>query len=151
MQAQDIEMFLSMVRDAQEEYHSAYEQVERCERKMQDIEHYLEFNILSHHQKAKVAGEMQRVRQIRRDAKNRWERLRLVNQFAEEHKPYIGKLQKLLGEMRKIERNQENRYYLPKTTDVDDAILGGMIIYDDNRQAADAKQVQQATDCAQTG
>lgn len=86
----------------------------------QDILHQLELYDDPYHQTATLAKKLRDVRRRRRTAKDELEKLTPLCEWIENNKAVIGQLQRLMGDMRKTERHHQNRYYIPKTTILED-------------------------------
>lgn len=115
--------FLGFLRQSQEDYSIAKSMDSDMEKETQDILHRIELEENSYHEYAKLSRGMREVRQKRREAKDRWSQLEPVVNWVAEHEETIKSMEKLLGEVRKIERFEENRYYIPKT-EIVSQILG---------------------------
>ena len=81
----------------------------------QDILHKLEIQPVSYHEAARLARKLAEVRQSRRMAKDIYNTVSLIVQWAEENKNVVKSLERLLGDVRKSEKFMQNRTYTPKT------------------------------------
>lgn len=70
---------------------------------------------VSYHTGAKLARILETVRQERRQAKEEIELLSPLLRWIEENRSIIKALERMLGEMRKTERNMQDRTDIPKT------------------------------------
>ena len=82
----------------------------------QDLLHSLELDeTLTYYQKADLAKRISSIRKSRRVAKNTAWVSEPIVKWAEDNATAIKAMEKLLGEVRKIEQSQENRVYVPKS------------------------------------
>lgn len=126
--SENIDGFLKLIREAQEEYNIAQDRIKDADMESQDILHWTEFHGREPGNE-KYAEKMQdvlgEVREGRRKAKNTAEILEPVVKWAEQHKSTINGLEQLLGDMRKTEKAVKNRAYMDRT-DVMKRILGAL-------------------------
>lgn len=108
--------FLDYLRDAEEQLRMAEADQAEAEAATQDLLHALELG--EHHAKerGRLAQKLREVRRKRRSAKNTVERTRPVAEWAEQNRGVVKSLERLLGEVRKVERKEESRVYAPRTT-----------------------------------
>lgn len=117
---------LGLLRAAQSDYDIARERVSDADKQIQDILHWLENN-----EAPPVDGDGEMLilaaigiaRRDRRNAKDAVTVMRPVVEWAAGHKSAVNSLEKLLGEVRKAERDTENRHYTDRT-DIMKEILG---------------------------
>lgn len=64
---------------------------------------------------AKLSKQLKAVRQQRRTAKDLEDQTRPVCEWADTNRQIIKGLERLLGDIRKAEKNTENRIYTPRT------------------------------------
>lgn len=121
--SENVADFLGFLRQAQEDYNIAKSMDSDMEKETQDILHRIELGENTYHEYAKLSRGLKEVRQKRREAKDKWTQLEPIVNWAAEHEETIKSIEKLLGEVRKIERFEENRYYIPKT-EIVSQILG---------------------------
>ena len=110
-----IEEFLSFLRDSAQIYHIRRAEQEEQEKITQDILHSLELDNLNYRDTAKAATRLREARQKRREAKDAAEELEPIEQYVRNNQPEIKALERLLGDVRKVERKHENRIYIPKS------------------------------------
>ena len=115
MDSKGLENFLNYLRQAEESSTAAQSSEREAESATQDILHKLELEKVSYHTGAKLARILETVRQERRQAKKEIERLQPLLRWMEENRSVIKALERVLGEMRKTERNMQHRVYVPKT------------------------------------
>lgn len=112
--------FLSFLRESEDNLRMAIEEMEQTGAETQDILHRLELYDDKHHAVAALGKKMRTVRRRRRVAKDTVELLTPLVEWAGENKDFLSGLQRVLGELRKIERRQQNRTYLPRTDILED-------------------------------
>lgn len=109
-----IEDFLGFLRDTEQLSHMAQADAQDAEGLMQDILHALEFGNYKYHEYAKEAKELQKTRKARRVAFDTVNVVAPVVRWIDGSRHIIKELEKLLGEVRKLEKATENRIYTPK-------------------------------------
>lgn len=114
MGSNDISAFLDFLRNCKETYHINRAVQRDKEGLTQDILHEIELDSPSYHEMAKLSKALQAARRERRTAKDICEVLEPVVSYVESNQDTIHALEKLLGDVRKIERKHENRFYTPK-------------------------------------
>lgn len=107
--------FLSCLRMAEDSLRMAEDEMDRTNSETQDILHRLELYDDRYHTVAALGRKMREVRRRRRVAKETVELLTPLLEWADENKKFLTGLQKVLGDLRKIERRQEGRTYMPRT------------------------------------
>ena len=115
-----IEAFLDYIRETEQLYRISVSNEQETNDATQDILHSLELEDHDYHSSARLAGKLKEVRQARRVAKDLMTQTLPVVEWAEDNRQTIKALERLLGEVRKMEKNTGNRIYTPKTT-----IVGG--------------------------
>lgn len=111
----DLESFLTSLRQAEQAHSMAQAEEQAQNDATQDILHALELEKQSYHQLAGLARELSQVRQKRRAAKDTVCRTEPVVAWLEANRPVVKSLERLLGELRKVEKRLENRVYIPRT------------------------------------
>lgn len=107
--------FLNWLRVIQQEYDMALAELDEAENATQDILHQLELGEDGYHNRAKLALALRKARQRRRRAKDRLAVLQPLKNWLAENEKTIKTLERLLGEMRKLEKSLVGRSYHPKT------------------------------------
>lgn len=107
--------FLVFLRMNEDELRMSADEMDRTNAETQDILHRLELHDDKYHEVALLGKKMREVRRRRRIAKDTVELLTPLVEWADENKKFLSGLQKVLGELRKIERRQQNRAYAPRT------------------------------------
>lgn len=109
-----IENFLNMLRRADGIALSSRNLMEDENKRTQDFLHKLELDNLNYKERAKLSTKLRENRQLRRKYKDEFEENLPISEFVESNKPFIKKLEQLLGEIRKVEKYHENRQYYPR-------------------------------------
>lgn len=116
--------FLNYIRSSKTCFHIAETTDEDTSKKTQDILHALELQHCNYHERAKLATELVCIRQERRDAKDVMATVEPLIDWAKNNEAAIRSLEKVLGEIRKVEKSIESRTYYPRT-EVVKQVLGG--------------------------
>lgn len=105
--------FCQMVTDALADYEWNKAEVNRLDRLTQDYLHQLELNGLDYKERAKVATQLTKTRQLRRASKDTVEILEPFVDFieSEKGKQTMNLMREALGKTRKVESKMENRTY----------------------------------------
>lgn len=111
MHSKDLEIFLSLLRSTEEQHNIHYDNVNKCDREQQNLLHDFELLDLNYNQRAKKATELKKTRLERRYSKDTVEITSMIVQFCKDNKQFIQKLERLLGDLRKKEKDMENRVY----------------------------------------
>lgn len=110
-----IEDFLEYLREAEQQYHMAEAEEIESNAETQDILHSIELEDHDYHGYAKRAKELKDIRKRRREAKDTMYKIASIVEWADTNGPVIKSLEQLLGNVRKAERNCENRIYTART------------------------------------
>ena len=111
MHSKDLETFLSLLRTTEEQHNIHYDNVNKCDREQQNLLHDFELLDLNYNQRAKKATELKKTRLERRYSKDIVEMTSEVVQFCKDNRQFIQKTERLLGDLRKKEKDLENRVY----------------------------------------
>ena len=105
--------FCSMVTEVVQDYEWNKTEVNRLDRLTQDYLHKLELDNLDYRERAKVATQLTKCRQLRRASKDTVEILEPFVEFIESDKgkQTMNLMREALGKTRKVERYMENRTY----------------------------------------
>lgn len=116
-----ISEFCSMVATAKSDYEWNKSEISRLDRLTQDYLHQLELADLSYHERARVATELSKCRQLRRASKDTVEILEPFISFieSEKGKQTMNLMREALGKTRKAEQYMENRTYRYKVLEED--------------------------------
>lgn len=114
--SEQIQEFLNFLRDCQQEYNIAVSKENDANDETQDLLHCLELHENGYHNLARISKTLQKVRQERREAKDREQQLQPIVEWASQSNKTIKELERLLGAVRKVEKSTEGRRYTPKTT-----------------------------------
>ena len=113
--SKDLERFLDFLKSAESQLDQAMAGQQEAEAETQDILHSLELEKHSYHEMAALSRKLAEVRQTRRQNKDIVAQLTPVVEWTRENDSAIRSLQRLLGDVRKTERNTQNRFYTPRT------------------------------------
>lgn len=105
--------FCKIITDAKGDYAWNKDEVNRLDRLTQDYLHRLELEGLSYSERAKVATQLARCRQLRRESKDTVEILEPFIAFlaSDKGRNMINLLTEALGKIRKVEERMESRTY----------------------------------------
>lgn len=111
--------FLKYLRECQQLNRVSIAEEQEINGNIQDILHILEFEDKDYHSMAKLAKQLKELRKQRRIAKDN---INVTNPIIEwldskENQMVIKSLERLLGDLRKIEKNTKNRIYTYKGKD----------------------------------
>lgn len=103
----------------QKEYAYHSEQAAEMDRLTQDYLHMLELDGLSYRERAKVATQLTKCRQTRREHKDAVQVLEPICEFlnAGPGRQTLNQLREILGKTRRIEERMRNRVYVPRVLD----------------------------------
>lgn len=110
-----IENFLRYLRECETNLKMAQEDLSQSDKETQDVLHRLELCDDSYRSTALIAKMLRTVRRERRIAKDRTALLLPIKEWCGANVTAIRNLEALLGEIRKIERQQQIRVYIPRT------------------------------------
>lgn len=111
----NIESFLDFLRKAQRDYQIAITEEKEKDAESQDLDHCLELENHSYHDMAKIAKVRAKVRQERRQAKDRQQQLQPIKDWMFQNNKVMKSLEELLGAVRRAEKSQQGRTYHNKT------------------------------------
>lgn len=114
MISENIDAFLEFLRDCESQFKMAEAEEQEANAATNDINHFLELEEHDETEILRFAKELIKIRRQRRDAKNKIETLGPVLSWIDENMSVIKGLERLLGEVRKVERKAENRAYVPR-------------------------------------
>lgn len=114
--SQSVSQFCRMMDDAKKDYAWNYAAVNQADRLTQDYLHKLELDGLDYRQRAKVATQLARCRQMRRECKDTVEVLEPLVDFleSEKGKHLLNLMREVLGRTRKVEERMGTRVYVPR-------------------------------------
>jgi len=124
-QSEYIEAFLSFLRSTEQEYTAATDEEALADLRTQDLLHRLELYDDTYRETAKLGQLLRTVRKDRRTAKDTVELSRPVSNWVSDNRAIVKSLERLLGEVRKVEAYQEKRLYIPKTDILDEVLKDG--------------------------
>lgn len=111
--SETLSAFLIAVEQFRKDYKTANEDLAAANNELCDHEHRLELEDLNYHKQARIAGELSATLHKRRTAKDAIETLKPICEFYTDprNKLFFDALRNILGDMRKIEKRNEERYY----------------------------------------
>lgn len=112
--SQGIETFLNFLRETERQYHIAEANEQEANDETQDLLHSIELEQHDDIEFAQLSRDLQRVRQQRRKAKDTMSETIAVLDWMDSNRQVIKGLEQLLGRVRKVEKNTENRIYTPR-------------------------------------
>ena len=112
--SEGVESFLDLLREAESAYRISDATEQEANARTQDYLHSLELESHTYHEYAAISKELVEIRQERRKAKDTMAVTALICEWIENNNKTIKSLEHLLGELRKTETKQENRFYVPK-------------------------------------
>ncbi len=115
MTSESLAAFLELLRESERECVSALNTMTDSDAATQDLLHFLELKDPSPAELVDIGERIVTIRQTRRAAKDRAEILSPVVEWIAQHKETVKSLERLLGELRKIENRHASRFYTPRT------------------------------------
>ena len=111
-----ISQFCSLMDSAKKDYAWNYEEMRKMDQLTQDYLHKLELEQLTYSERAKVATQLTKCRQMRRNCKDMTETLEPLVAFLESErgKNLCNLMREVLGKTRKVEQYMEHRVYIPR-------------------------------------
>lgn len=115
----EISNICTLLEDAQKDYIWNKEKIKEMDELTQDYLHKLELDDLKYEERAKLATQLARCRQERREHKDTVAILEPLVQYldADKGKQLFNLLREALGKTRKAEERMENRVYWPRVLD----------------------------------
>ena len=107
--------FLKFLREADTIYAIADRAQKESDNETQDILHAMELDSLSYHGRARLSSALSAVRQNRRTAKDTAEIMKPVLEWKEKNRAALKSLETILGTVRTLEKEKENRFYVKRT------------------------------------
>lgn len=114
--SETISDFCRMLEEAQKDYIWNCDEMKRMDDLTQDYLHKLELDGLDYKERAKVATQLMKCRQARRECKDTIEVLEPLMQFlySDRGKSLYNQFRETLGKTRKVEKSMETRTYIPR-------------------------------------
>lgn len=111
--SETISNFCNMVTEVISDYEWNKAEVNRLDRLTQDYLHQMELNGLNYRERAKVATQLTKCRQLRRESKDTVETLEPFVEFieSEKGKQTMNLMKEALGKTRKVENYMQTRTY----------------------------------------
>ena len=107
--------FLKFLREADTIYTIADVTQKESDNETQDILHAMELDSLSYHDRARLYSALSAVRQKRRTAKDTAEIMKPVLEWKEKNRAALKSLETILGTVRTLEKDKDNRFYVKRT------------------------------------
>lgn len=107
--------FMKFLREAETIYAISDVTQKESDNETQDILHAMELDSLSYHDRARLSSALSAVRQKRRTAKDTAEIMKPVLEWKEKNRAALKSLETVLGTVRTIEKEKENRFYVKRT------------------------------------
>ncbi len=120
LDSETISDFLAFLREARERYGISLTDEHLADEETQDILHRLELDDGTPDEDARLVGLLRNVRRRRRVAKDTKEITALISEWAEIEKTAVRSLERLLGNVRKLENRNKERFYANRTTILDE-------------------------------
>ena len=114
-EAKTVEQFLAFLRETAESRKIAEQEEADANDATQDILHRLELCDDHYRETARLAKVLREVRRKRRAAKDAGERAAVIASWAEDNLPAVHRLERALGELRRLEKRNEQTFYNPRT------------------------------------
>ena len=120
--SENISGFCNMVDKARQDYEWNYNEVNRLDYLTQDYLHKLELDGLCYSERAKVATQLARCRQLRRASKDTVEIFKPLIDFldTDKGKQLLSLMRETLGKTRKVEEKMKTRTYRNKILEEDE-------------------------------
>lgn len=125
--SKDVEYIFRTVNEAYDQYKMAESELDYCDKKTQDILHELELVEHTYHEKARLGVELSDIRKRRRIAKDAIDVLSPIVKWRDEEflaGKALSRLQKVLGDIRKVEEKQKNAIYYYRADNAGTMIVG---------------------------
>ena len=107
--------FLKFLREADTIYAIADRAQKESDNETQDILHAMELDSLSYHVRARLSSALSAVRQKLRTAKDTAEIMKPVLEWKEKNRSALKSLETILGTVRTLEKDKDNRFYVKRT------------------------------------
>lgn len=108
--------FMDLLRGAEQQYNIAVQDAQQTYSETSDILHEVELADHTPEEYIALCRTLREVRQRRRRAKDTSNTLLSVITWIDANRRTMQSLEQLLGDVRKVERMQENRFYVPRTS-----------------------------------
>ena len=109
-----IEVFLAFLRETEQQYHMAEADEQEANDATQDLLHFIELEDHDHEEYARLSEELKAVRKQRRKAKDTMSETAPILDWMDSNRQVIKSLERLLGDVRKAEKNTAGRIYTPR-------------------------------------
>ena len=119
----DIKVFCDKVEQAKKDYNYAKDKIDSCDKIIMDYLHKIEFGGLKYKERAKLATQLKKIRNERREYKDQKEALQPLIEFLTQNKSgadLLKNLRQVQGECGKVEKNFNMRAYIPKGMSIEE-------------------------------
>lgn len=111
---------LADARSIKSQYEFSYNKINELDLLQNDLVHKIEFKDKTARERSKTSTRLKKCRDDRRNHKENVELLKKLIEFIDGNQQLIKKLEKILGNMRKIEETQGKRSYKPRVMTVEE-------------------------------
>lgn len=111
---------LADARSIKSQYEFSYNKINELDLLQNDLVHKIEFKDKTARERSKTSTRLKKCRDDRRNHKENVELLKELIEFIDGNQQLIKKLEKILGNMRKIEETQGKRSYKPRVMTVEE-------------------------------
>lgn len=115
MTAAELSAFLNLLRAADEGNRLSNAELSEIDKTKEDVLHYIEFESPEDSERAEAASVLHEILLVRREIKDAQEMTAPINRWVIENRAVIKSLERLLGELREIEKRHRARVYMPRT------------------------------------
>lgn len=119
-ESEKLSSLLKEIRELQNQYAFSQGRIDDLELLQGDLLHKIEFNAGTASERNKIATQLKKMRNERRKHKEMVELHRELIVFLNDNQSQIKRLEKVLGNMRRIEEMQSNRQYKPRSMTVEE-------------------------------
>lgn len=113
-ESEKLSNFLADARSIKSQYEFSNNKINEMDQLQCDLLHKLEFKAKTAAERNKVSTALKKCRLERRKYKETAELSKELAEFIDLNQPLVKRLEKILGNMRKIEENQDKRSYKPR-------------------------------------
>lgn len=119
-ESEKLSSLLKEIRELQNQYAFSQGRIDDLELLQGDLLHKIEFNAGIASERNKIATQLKKMRNERRKHKEMVELHKELIVFLNDNQSQVKRLEKILGNMRKIEEMQSNRQYKPRSMTVEE-------------------------------
>lgn len=119
-ESEKLSNILADVRSIKSQYEFSCSKINEMDLLQNDLVHKIEFKDKTARERSKTTTRMKKCRDERRENKEYVELMEELVSFIDTNQPLIKRLEKILGNMRRIEENQGKRSYKPRVMTVEE-------------------------------